>query len=105
MHSADAVEYLRNRSSKEPGGEELNRLPAGEQLGRITFILASTGDLTLSREGSFVDLVERLRKHDTAAAEEVFRRSSRQLVRLAEPRLAGVLRRKIDAEDVVQSAF
>jgi RNA polymerase sigma-70 factor (ECF subfamily) len=53
-----------------------------------------------------VDLVmRRLRIGDSSAATEVFNRYSGQLVQLAQQRLNWRLRRKLDPEDVVQSAF
>jgi RNA polymerase sigma-70 factor (ECF subfamily) len=54
---------------------------------------------------SFTDLMVRLRAGDEAAAHEVFQRFVRKLVRLARRQFDAVLRRKVDPEDVVQSAF
>ncbi|HUT88197.1 MAG TPA: sigma-70 family RNA polymerase sigma factor [Thermoguttaceae bacterium] len=54
---------------------------------------------------SGVDLVRRLREGDSRAAEELYARYVRQLVRLAERQLGGRLAARFDAEDVVQSAF
>lgn len=54
---------------------------------------------------SFVDLVDRLQQQDEAAAAEVFHRYAGELIRLAARRLSGSLRAKVDAEDLVQSAF
>jgi RNA polymerase sigma-70 factor (ECF subfamily) len=54
---------------------------------------------------SFADLIGRLNERDAAAAEDIFRRYAQQLVRLASQRIVGSLRRKVDAEDLVQSAF
>jgi RNA polymerase sigma-70 factor (ECF subfamily) len=54
---------------------------------------------------SFVDLLARLRAGDEEAARKVFRRFSEQLVALARSRLEGPILQKVDAEDVVQSAF
>lgn len=59
----------------------------------------------VSEPESFDELMSGLRRGDDAAASELFRRYARQLVRLAAPRLVGVIRRKVDAEDLVQSAF
>lgn len=56
-------------------------------------------------DDTFLDLRERLRAGDPAAGAAVFARYREQLIRLAAPRLVGVLRQKVDAEDVVQSAF
>lgn len=53
-----------------------------------------------------VDLVmRRLSVGDASAASEVFHRYSGQLIQLAQQRLNWRLRRKLDPEDVVQSAF
>jgi RNA polymerase sigma-70 factor (ECF subfamily) len=54
---------------------------------------------------SFIDLMERLRAGDEAAAHEVFQRFVRKLVRLACRQFDAALRRKVDPEDVVQSAY
>ncbi|MFM9960874.1 MAG: RNA polymerase sigma factor [Planctomycetaceae bacterium] len=53
-----------------------------------------------------VELVmQRLSVGDPSAASEVFHRFSGQLIQLAQQRLNWRLRRKLDPEDVVQSAF
>ena len=53
-----------------------------------------------------VELVmQRLSIGDASAASEVFHRYSGQLIQLAQQRLNWRLRRKLDPEDVVQSAF
>jgi RNA polymerase sigma-70 factor (ECF subfamily) len=54
---------------------------------------------------SFSDLMARLRAGDEGAAEEVFRRYSHRLVALARGRIGGLLRQKVDPEDVLQSVF
>jgi RNA polymerase sigma-70 factor (ECF subfamily) len=54
---------------------------------------------------SFDDLMDRLRAGDEAAAREVFRRFAGRLIGLAHGRLDRLVRAKVDAEDVVQSAF
>lgn len=54
---------------------------------------------------SFDDFLARLRTGDDAAATEVFRRYTDRLVALARSRLETSLRGKVDAEDVVQSAY
>jgi RNA polymerase sigma-70 factor (ECF subfamily) len=59
----------------------------------------------MQSESSFADLPARLRGHDNSAAAEVFRRYAGELIRLASRRVVGVLQRKVDAEDLVQSAF
>jgi RNA polymerase sigma-70 factor (ECF subfamily) len=56
-------------------------------------------------DSSFADLLARLRSHDNSAAEAVLRRYANQLIRLASRRVVGALQRKVDAEDLVQSAF
>lgn len=50
-------------------------------------------------------LIESLKANDPRAAEMVFQRFSAQLVGLAQQRLGWRLNRKLDPEDVVQSAF
>jgi RNA polymerase sigma-70 factor (ECF subfamily) len=54
---------------------------------------------------SFTDVMDRLRAGDEAAAHVVFQRFVWKLVRLARRQFDAVLRRKVDPEDVVQSAF
>jgi RNA polymerase sigma-70 factor (ECF subfamily) len=54
---------------------------------------------------SFSDAMDRLRAGDEAAAHEVFQRFVRKLIRLARCQFDAALRRKVDPEDVVQSAF
>jgi RNA polymerase sigma factor (sigma-70 family) len=52
------------------------------------------------------ELLERYRRdHDEAAAEELFRRYSGRLLALARARLSRALASRVDAEDVVQSAY
>jgi RNA polymerase sigma-70 factor (ECF subfamily) len=59
----------------------------------------------MSPHDSFAELMDRLRTGDDAAAREVFERYSRQLVALARRRFSERLAHKVDAEDVVQSAY
>src|SRR5437868_3533718 len=59
----------------------------------------------MAANDSFVDVMARLRAGDQAAAREVFDRFVRQLVGLAQRQFDAVLRRKVDPEDVVQSAY
>jgi RNA polymerase sigma-70 factor (ECF subfamily) len=59
----------------------------------------------VSREIPFGDLMVRLRGGDNDAAAEVFQRFAHRLILLARTRLDSRTRQKIDAEDVVQSAF
>ena len=54
---------------------------------------------------SFADVMARLRNGDDRAATEVFQRYMNKLVVLARRQFDGVLRRKVDPEDVVQSAY
>jgi RNA polymerase sigma-70 factor, ECF subfamily len=54
---------------------------------------------------SFADVMARLRADDQTAAREVFQRFVGQLVKLARRQFDAVLRRKVDPEDVVQSAY
>lgn len=54
---------------------------------------------------SFARLMARLRSGEDAAAREVFERFAGRLVALARGRFNRVLARKVDPEDVVQSAF
>jgi RNA polymerase sigma-70 factor (ECF subfamily) len=54
---------------------------------------------------SFSDAMGRLRAGDEAAAHEIFQRFVCKLVRLARCQFDAALRRKVDPEDVVQSAF
>lgn len=56
-------------------------------------------------QDSFLDLHQRLRENDEAAGAEIFLRYRERLIRLAAPRLSGILRQKVDPEDIVQSAF
>lgn len=65
----------------------------------------AAGNSTASGSTSFVDLVERLHSGDVSAPADIFRRYSERLVRLAAQRIVGAMRQKVDAEDVVQSAF
>ena len=54
---------------------------------------------------SFADLMARLRSGEDEAAREVFGRFARRLVGLARSHLDARLARKVDPEDVVQSAY
>jgi RNA polymerase sigma-70 factor (ECF subfamily) len=53
---------------------------------------------------SFHEFMERLHRGE-ATADEIFRRFAARLLALARGRFAGPLRHKVDAEDVVQSAY
>ena len=59
----------------------------------------------MSPDSEFVDLLARLRDQDQAAAAEIFRRYAHQLVKLTSRRIVRQMRRKVDPEDLVQSAF
>jgi RNA polymerase sigma-70 factor (ECF subfamily) len=52
-----------------------------------------------------LELMARLRRGDDEAAAVVYRRFARRLVRLARRRLGPRLRRKLDPEDTVQTAY
>jgi RNA polymerase sigma factor (sigma-70 family) len=59
----------------------------------------------MSRQQSFDSLLQRLRSGDNDAAAAIFQRYAHRLIALASRRLVGMLRQKVDAEDLVQSAF
>jgi RNA polymerase sigma-70 factor (ECF subfamily) len=59
----------------------------------------------MAASDSFSDVMARLRAGDQDAARDIFERFVRKLVRLARGQFDAVLRRKVDPEDVVQSAF
>jgi RNA polymerase sigma-70 factor (ECF subfamily) len=59
----------------------------------------------MAEESSFDELVERLRKGDEDAAAEIFRQYVRRLVGLARKHLDERVRRKVGADDVVNSAL
>lgn len=52
-----------------------------------------------------IRLLERVRAQDAAAAEELFHRYLHRLIALAGSRLNGQLARRVDADDIVQSAY
>ena len=52
-----------------------------------------------------INLLARWRQGDQQAAEELFRRYAGQLIALASSRLSSQVGRRVDAEDVVQSAY
>jgi RNA polymerase sigma-70 factor (ECF subfamily) len=56
-------------------------------------------------DDSFTDIMARLQTGDPDAAARVFDRFARRLIELARARLDARLRRKVDPEDVLQSAF
>jgi DNA-directed RNA polymerase specialized sigma24 family protein len=56
-------------------------------------------------DDSFADFMARLRAGDPDAATRVFDRFARRLIELARARLDARLRRKVDPEDVLQSAL
>jgi RNA polymerase sigma-70 factor, ECF subfamily len=59
----------------------------------------------MAENHSFADVMARLRAGDEEAARAVFQRFVRKLIRLAGKQFDSVLRRKVDPEDVVQSAY
>jgi RNA polymerase sigma factor (sigma-70 family) len=61
--------------------------------------------MVVAEENSFVELMNRLRARDQDAATAVFRRYRDRLIALARARLDPGTRRKVDPEDVVQSAY
>jgi RNA polymerase sigma-70 factor (ECF subfamily) len=58
-----------------------------------------------SSDDSFDDLMARLLKGDEDAADQIFKRYAHRLIGLARSHLGGVIRQKVDPEDVVQSVF
>jgi RNA polymerase sigma-70 factor (ECF subfamily) len=56
-------------------------------------------------DDSFDDLMARLLKGDEDAADQIFKRYAHRLIGLARSHLGGVIRQKVDPEDVVQSVF
>src|SRR5262245_57667843 len=59
----------------------------------------------MTQQDSFALWIERLEAGEDTAARDVFHRFTHQLIALARRRLDEVLRTKVDAEDVVQSAY
>lgn len=59
----------------------------------------------MSANESFNDCLARLRAGDERAAFHIFDRFAQRLIGLARSRLDGVMRQKLDPEDVLQSAF
>jgi RNA polymerase sigma-70 factor, ECF subfamily len=59
----------------------------------------------MASDDSFIALMQRLRSGDDDVAREVFERFAGRLVALARSHLDGMLARKVDAEDVVQSVY
>jgi RNA polymerase sigma-70 factor (ECF subfamily) len=66
---------------------------------------APHGPAVMTPDESFAELMQRLRGGEDSAAHEVFQRYARQLVALARKQLHPQLGAKVDAEDVVQSAY
>ncbi|MBM4072214.1 MAG: hypothetical protein FJ271_25300 [Planctomycetes bacterium] len=56
-------------------------------------------------DSSFADVLARLHAGDEAAAAEIFSRYSQRLIAVASAKLGGAMRRKVDAEDLAQSAM
>jgi RNA polymerase sigma-70 factor (ECF subfamily) len=61
--------------------------------------------MVMAQHDSFVELMGRLRAGEDAAATELFGRFAARLHGLARKHLDTALRQKVDAEDVVQSAY
>jgi RNA polymerase sigma-70 factor (ECF subfamily) len=59
----------------------------------------------MAEEDSFMDAMGRLKAGDQLAARQVFERFVDRMLALARSRLDPKLRRKVDPEDIVQSAF
>jgi RNA polymerase sigma-70 factor (ECF subfamily) len=59
----------------------------------------------MTADDTFARLMARLRSGEDAAAREVFERFAGRLVALTRGRFNRLLARKVDPEDVVQSAF
>ena len=59
----------------------------------------------MAERDSFEDVMTRLRAGDQAAAREIFQRFVGDLIRLARRQFDATLRRKVDPEDAVQSAY
>jgi len=61
--------------------------------------------MTVPGANSFDDLIDRLRAGDERAATQLFNRFASRLIGLVQKRTAGLLRQKLDPEDVLQSVF
>jgi RNA polymerase sigma factor (sigma-70 family) len=59
----------------------------------------------MPEEASFNDLLARIRAGDDDAARRIFKEYAQRLIGLARVRLDTAVRRKLDAEDVIQSVF
>lgn len=59
----------------------------------------------MSEDLSFAELMERLRTGDSSAASVIFCRFAHRLIGLARQRLEGRMQRKVDPEDIMQSAL
>jgi RNA polymerase sigma-70 factor (ECF subfamily) len=59
----------------------------------------------MAASDSFADVMARLRSGEEAAAREVFQRFVDRLVKLARQQFNAAMRRRVDPEDVVQSAY
>jgi RNA polymerase sigma-70 factor (ECF subfamily) len=58
-----------------------------------------------SSDGSFTDVMKRLRQGDDTAATQLFDRFASRLIALARSRLDKQLRAKVEPEDILQSVF
>jgi RNA polymerase sigma-70 factor, ECF subfamily len=65
----------------------------------------TTGAAAMSKDLTFLALLEKVRQGDDTAARELFDHYARRLIGLARVHLDSRLRQKLDAEDVVQSVF
>jgi RNA polymerase sigma-70 factor (ECF subfamily) len=61
--------------------------------------------VAMAASDSFNDVMARLRAGDEAAVREIFQRFVGKLIHLARGQFDAALRRKVDPEDVVQSAY
>lgn len=59
----------------------------------------------MTQDPSFHQVLDRLRQRDDRAASVVYRRFAQRLIGLAHNQLDQRLRKKVDAEDVIQSVF
>jgi RNA polymerase sigma-70 factor (ECF subfamily) len=67
--------------------------------------LATIQEIVMPDDPAFAVLMDRLRRGDPGAAEEIFRRFAGRLIGLARNHLDARVRRKVDPEEVMQSAL
>jgi RNA polymerase sigma-70 factor (ECF subfamily) len=95
-----------NRRRQSPATPESIRIGAsGGQKNRTGTIRLIPAGLAMSNDDPIRALAVRLRSGEDAAAREVFEQFAGRLVALARRQFNGMLARKVDPEDVVQSAF